>query len=228
MKTYDIILFDLDDTLFDFAKAEQQAFYEVFRAHGLLANLTQYEKSYENISNVLWKALEKSEITLTELGSERFRQLFLLHTIELDPVAFNEAYLTCLGKQTDLVEGAERVIHALSHKRLAVITNGYTAVQTARIANSPLNGTFEQLIISESTGFQKPHAGIFDAAFTQLHITEKSNVLIVGDSLTSDIQGGLNYGIATCWFNPHEKENHTSFTPTYEVRKLEDLLEIVR
>lgn len=226
--TYDIILFDLDDTLFDFTKAEQHALSEVFRAYRLDDDLQTYKTHYEQISSVLWQALEQGDITLTELGSERFRRLFAQHNLDLDAVAFNKAYLTYLGKQTELVEGAERVIHALAHKRLAIITNGYTDVQTARIANSPFSDAFEQLIISEAIGFQKPHAGIFDVAFTQLHITEKANVLLVGDSLTSDIRGGHNYGIATCWFNPHNKENHTSFIPTYEVRKLEDLFEIVK
>lgn len=111
--TYDIILFDLDDTLFDFTKAEQHAFSEVFRAYRLDDDLQTYKTHYEQISSALWQALEQGDITLTELGSERFRRLFAQHNLDLDAVAFNEAYLTYLGKQTELVEGAERVIHAL-------------------------------------------------------------------------------------------------------------------
>ena len=224
---YDIIFFDIDDTLFDFTKAEQVAFNKVFDQYHLFNSLKQYKKSYQEISKGLWRDLENGKMNLDELGSERFRKLFLKHELELDAVVFNEDYLGFLGEQTHLVQGAEKVISDLSHKRLAIITNGYTDVQTARINNSPLEGIFEHIIISESTGFQKPHTGIFDYAFDKLQIKDKSTVLMVGDSLTSDIQGGNNYGIDTCWFNPKYKENNTSLKPTYEISKLESLLEII-
>ncbi|KGR83341.1 YjjG family noncanonical pyrimidine nucleotidase [Lysinibacillus odysseyi] len=228
MKNYDIILFDVDDTLFDFAKSEQQAFHKIFGKYNLSNSLKLYEKSYREISNVLWRDLEGGKIDLAELGSERFRRLFLEYGLDIDGAVFNQEYLSFLGEQVHLVEGVEQVISHLSHKRLAIITNGYTAVQTSRINNSPLNGLFEHMIISESTGFQKPQTGIFDVAFRKLQLTDKSNVLMVGDSLTSDIQGGMNYGIDTCWFNPKYRENNTSIKPTYEINTFESLLEIVK
>ncbi|MEK4031325.1 YjjG family noncanonical pyrimidine nucleotidase [Pseudobacillus sp. FSL P4-0506] len=228
MKNYDIIFFDIDDTLFDFTKSEQEAFSKVFDKYNLLNSLKLYEKSYQEISKVLWKDVESGKMSLIELGSERFRRLFLEHELEIDAFVFNQDYLGFLEEQTHLVQGAEKVIRGLSHKRLAVITNGYTDVQTSRIHHSPLEGAFEHIIISESTGFQKPQTGIFDYAFNRLQITERANVLIVGDSLTSDIQGGMNYGIDTCWFNSQYKENNTTLTPTYEINKLESLLEIIK
>lgn len=228
MKNYDIIYFDIDDTLFDFSKSEQQAFQSVFSKYNLVNDLAKYAESYREINKVLWEDLERGKISLVELGSERFRRLFLEHGLEMDAVVFNRDYLEFLGQQRYLIQGAEKVIKALSHKRLAIITNGYTAVQTSRINNSFLEGTFEHLIISESTGFQKPQPEIFDYAFKQLQITEKSNVLMIGDSLTSDIQGGINYGIDTCWFNPKYKENTTNLKPTYEINQLEHLLQIVK
>ncbi|WP_097075123.1 YjjG family noncanonical pyrimidine nucleotidase [Ureibacillus xyleni] len=228
MKNYEIIFFDIDDTLFDFTKSEPLAFHQVFEKYQLVSNLELYKKSYEEINKQLWRDLENGKLSILELGSERFRRLFLAHDLELDAVVFNQEYLNFLGEQSHLVQGAKNVIRALSHKRLAVITNGYTAVQTARIRNSPFNGAFEHLIISESTGFQKPQTGIFDYAFDKLQIYDKSNVLMVGDSLTSDIQGGMNYGIDTCWFNPKRKENETSLTPTYEINQLESLIEMIK
>lgn len=111
--------------------------------------------------------------------------------------------------------------------RLAIITNGIKDVQLSRIQGSPLCNTFEQIIISEEAGSQKPEPGIFDYAFAKLGITDKSKVLIVGDSLTSDIQGGKNYGIDTCWFNPLEKANEAGIKPTYEIRDLSELLRII-
>lgn len=228
MKHVDIILFDLDDTLFDFTKAEDEAFYQVFKKYNLLENIELYKKSYEKISQTLWGYLEEGSMSLAELGSERFRELFLEHKLEIDEVIFNQDYLTYLGEQTHLVRGAERVIKELWQKRLAVITNGYADVQKSRINHSPLKDVFEHVIISENTGFQKPQTEIFDYAFAKLQITDKSNVLMVGDSLTSDIQGGINYGILTCWFNPSDKENNTSLKPTYEINNLEKLLEIIK
>lgn len=100
-------------------------------------------------------------------------------------------------------------------------------MQTSRIQGSPLSGTFEQIIISEEAGCQKPETGIFDYAFAKLGISDKEKVLIVGDSLTSDIQGGINYGIDTCWFNPLGKENTSGVQPKYEIRVLSELLDIV-
>lgn len=228
MKNYDIIFFDIDDTLFDFTKSQQAAFYKVFDKYNLLNSLNLYEKSYQEINKVLWRDLENGKMSLVELGSERFSRLFLEHELEIDAVVFNQDYLKFLGEQTHLVQGSEKVIRDLSYKRLAIITNGYTDVQTSRINNSPLKGIFEHIIISEFTGFQKPQRGIFDFAFNKLQITNKSNVLMVGDSLTSDIQGGINYGIDTCWFNPKYKENSTSIKPTYIINKLESLLEIIK
>ncbi|MDQ0272124.1 YjjG family noncanonical pyrimidine nucleotidase [Cytobacillus purgationiresistens] len=132
-----------------------------------------------------------------------------------------------MSKETHLVQGAVELCENLAGCRLAIITNGFTDVQTSRIASSPLSKTFEHIIISEEAGIQKPDKGIFDYAFSKLQITDKAKVLIVGDSLTSDIKGGINYGIDTCWFNPHLKVNNTEIKPKYEVHALTDLMKIV-
>lgn len=227
MKQYEVIIFDVDDTLLDFDKSEQAAFGSVFDKYELPDALERYRKSYRTISVGLWRDLEDGKLSLDDLGSERFRRLFLEHELDLDAVVFNQDYLGFLGEQLHLVPGAEKVIEALSHKRLAIITNGFKDVQTSRIGNSPFKDSFEQIIISEATGFRKPQKEIFDYAFEQLGITDRSSVLMVGDSLTSDIRGGLNAGVDTCWFNPSRRENQTPIVPTYEISRLEELLEIV-
>lgn len=153
--------------------------------------------------------------------------MFLSHKLEIDADTFSSVYLRYLGKEVHLVSGAEELCGNLVGCRLAIITNGFKGVQTSRIGSSPLCNTFERIIISEETGFQKPEKGIFDYAFSKLQITDKVKVLIVGDSLASDIQGGINYGIDTCWFNPHLKENNLGIKPTYEIRELLDLIKIV-
>ena len=224
---YETILFDVDDTLLDFGITEKEALNKAFLKFGLQTGLVDYHDSYREISNVLWQCLEQGSITLTELGIERFRRLFLKHDIDINAEMFNRVYLRYLGKEVHLIEGAEEVCTALSNRRLAIITNGFKEVQISRLKASPLSDMFEYLIISEEVGYPKPEKEIFDYAFSKLQITNKDNVLIVGDSLTSDIQGGNNYGIDTCWFNPYQKENNTDIISTYEISKLTELIHIL-
>lgn len=225
---YTTILFDVDDTLLDFGMTEEKALHNTFMHFGLPTGLVDYRASYKEISKVLWGNLERGEMTLPELGVERFRQLFLRHELEIDAAEFSGVYLNYLGKETHLIQGAAELCNQLSADyRLAIITNGFTAVQTERIKNSPFGHLFEQIIMSEEAGFQKPDTGIFDYAFSRLGITDKEKVLIVGDSLTSDIQGGINYGIDTCWFNPNFNENQLGITPTYEIHSLMDLMGVL-
>lgn len=224
---YEVILFDVDDTLFDFGMSEKNALHKAFVKFGFPEGMTDYRPDYNEISKVLWRDLEQGLITLPDLAVERFRRLFMRHDINIDADTFSYVYLDYLGKETHLVQGALELCNMLGDYRLAIITNGFTAVQTARIENSPLCHTFEHMIMSEKVGSQKPEKHIFDYAFSKLEITDKAKVLIVGDSLTSDIQGGVNYGIDTCWFNPHHKANDSDIKPTYEIQQLTDLLRIV-
>ena len=224
---YETILFDVDDTLFDFGISEKNALQRTFDEFDLPAGVADYAAKYKEISKELWSDLEQGLTSLPELGVERFRRLFLAHQLEIEADRFNTRYLGYLGKETSLVEGAVELCEHLAGCRMAIITNGFKEVQKSRIAGSPLCHTFEQIITSEEAGCQKPEKGIFDYAFSKLQIEDKSKVLIVGDSLTSDIQGGINYGIDTCWFNPNEKENVLGIQPTYEIRKLTELTGLV-
>lgn len=224
---YDIILFDVDDTLFDFGMSEKKALHNTFVKFGLPTGMRDYRADYKEISKVLWEDLEQGRITLPELAIERFKRLIVKRELDINAQEFSRVYLDYLGKETHLVPGAVELCKSLADYRLAIITNGFTAVQTARIENSPLCNTFEHIIMSQEAGFQKPDIGIFDYALSKLQATDKDKVLIVGDSLTSDIQGGLNYGIDTCWFNPHVKENKSGIKPTYEIGKLMDLIEFL-
>ncbi|WP_379155834.1 YjjG family noncanonical pyrimidine nucleotidase [Paenibacillus sp. sgz5001063] len=225
---YDVILFDADDTLFDYGMAESKALYNAFVHFGLPTGAEDYAASYQEINKALWKDLEQGRTTSAVLRVERFNRLFAAHKLELSPEAFSEAYLKFLGEGTYLIQGAVELCQELAGCRLAIITNGIKDVQLSRIQGSPLNNTFEQIIISEETGYQKPEAGIFDYAFNKLGISDRSKVLIVGDSLTSDIQGGMGYGIDTCWFNPLGKAGDPGIQPTYEIRELSELLKIIR
>ncbi|SEU00903.1 YjjG family noncanonical pyrimidine nucleotidase [Paenibacillus sp. NFR01] len=227
---YDVILFDADDTLFDYGMAESNALYQAFAHFGLPTGAETYADSYKAINAALWKDLEQGRISSAVLRVERFNRLFAENKLEYDPEAFSDAYLRFLGEGTFLIQGAVELLGALKDCRLAVITNGIRDVQLSRIGGSPLREAFEEIIISEVAGSQKPETGIFDYAFAKLGLSaaDKARVLIVGDSLTSDIQGGINYGIDTCWFNPLNKTNGSGLKPKYEIRDLAELLAIVR
>lgn len=225
---YEIILFDADDTLFDYGMAESHALYNTFVQFGLPTGADDYAASYKEINHALWKDLEQGRITSAALRVERFNRLFIANELKLNPEEFSAAYLRFLGEGTFLIQGAIELCDELADFRLAIITNGIKEVQTSRIQGSPLYNTFEEIIISEEAGSQKPETGIFDYAFAKLGITDKKKVLIVGDSLTSDIQGGINYGIDSCWFNPLGKMNDSRVQPKYEIRSLSELIGIAR
>ena len=227
VKEYEIILFDVDDTLLDFDISEKNALHKAFLKFGFPKGLADYRPSYNEISKVLWGDVEQGLISLPELAVERFKRLFIMHGLDIDAETFSRVYLNYLGMETHLMQGSVELCKSLADYRLAIITNGFTAVQMARIDNSSLCHTFEHIIISEKVGSQKPGRPIFDYTFSKLDITDKAKVLIVGDSLSSDIQGGLDYGIDTCWFNPHYKVNNSEIKPTYEIDKLMELLKIV-
>ena len=215
---YDVFLFDLDDTLFDFGETEKRAFAYTFESHGFSNGLKDYRASYKTISKVLWDDLEQGRISLKELKTERFKRLFMHHNLDMDADVFGQTYLDNLGKEVHLINGVTEMLSSLTGSKLAILTNGFKDVQLARIDGSVLKNSFEAIITSEEAGYQKPQTEIFEYTFNKLQLTSKSRVLMIGDSLSSDIQGGNNFGIDTCWFNPQQKKNSTTAIPTYEIQ----------
>lgn len=190
--------------------------------------LQDYLSSYKAISKVLWDELELGVTTLELLKIERFKRLFLEHHLDLDTEAVSQKYIENLGKEIHMIDGVEEMLANLAGCRLAIVTNGFQIAQHARIKGSPLKNVFEAVITSEEAGSQKPNPSIFEYTFKKLNITDPSRVLMVGDSLTSDIQGGNKFGIDTCWFNPTVKENRTTIIPTYEIENWSQLTEIIQ
>lgn len=228
--SYDVIFFDADDTLYDYAQSEAHALAESFRE----AKLEMSEAltgSYRTINGQLWREYEQGAIDLASLRSERFARLIAENSLTIDWTAeeFSLAYLRYLGEGSFLIDGAVEICRELlaGGHRLAVITNGIKEVQLSRIGRSELADAFEHIIVSEDAGIQKPNPAIFDFAFAKLNLTGSRNALIVGDSLTSDMQGGINAGIDTCWYNPLRKPNTTSVKPKYEIHHLSELKPIV-
>ncbi len=224
---YEWLLFDADGTLFDYDKAEAAQLERTFRQ--LVGRFEPgYAEVYRHINRQIWQEFEAGRIAPAALKVKRFQLLFETLQVEADPVAFSARYLKNLGEGTDLIEGAQETVEALYGKvGLLVITNGLKEVQTARLARSSIGGYFAHVIISEEIGAAKPDRGIFDAAFDRMRRPRKEEVLIVGDGLSSDIQGGHDYGIDTCWFNPARKPRDLDLPIRYEIARLSDLLAIV-
>lgn len=220
---YDVLLFDLDDTLMDFSASEKNAFSLSFESNGYPNALSDFRDSYQAVSSVLWDDLEQGQITLDKLKTERFKRLFELHNLDIDAAAFGQVYLDHLGKEIHVIDGVVEMLDRLANSRLAIVTNGFKDVQNARINGSILKDTFEAIFTSEEAGSQKPNPAIFEHVFKKLGITDKSRVLMIGDSLSSDILGGNNFGIDTCWYNPHKKENNSPAKPTYEIHNWNEL-----
>lgn len=224
---YDVLLFDLDDTLLDFGMTEENAFKFLFEEYGFPNGLNDYLASYKAISKVLWEDLEHGRTTLAKLKVERFKRLFIEHTLDIDPADFGQKYIENLGKEVHMIDGVEEMFASLTDCRFALLTNGFKDAQHARVSGSSLKDLFEAVITSEETGFQKPQKEIFEYALDKLQISDPTSVLMIGDSLTSDIQGGNNFGIDTCWFNPKRKQNVTDIKPTFEINSWSELAYIV-
>lgn len=219
---YTWLLFDADDTLFDFPKAEANALRWTLEAFGL-PFAPEHFTIYARCNKQVWMEFERGEVTAQELRTKRFRLFFDETGLAGDPAVFSPVYLQNLALGGDLLPGAEEVIAALKERyRLALVTNGLKDVQRPRLANSPLKNSFERLFISEELGAAKPAKAYFDAVFAGIGHPPKDRVLIIGDSPTSDMQGGLDYGIHTCWYNPQGQS--TEMAITYQVRELRELL----
>ena len=224
---YKWLLFDADGTLFDYDKAEAAQLARTFRQ--MVGRFEPgYLETYRRVNQQIWHEFEVGQISQAVLRVKRFELLFEALRVEADPAAFSARYLKNLGEGTDLIEGAQETVQALHGQvGLVVITNGLKEVQTARLARSSIGGYFAHVVISEEVGAAKPDPGIFDAAFDRMHSPRKEEVLIIGDGLSSDIQGGHDYGIDTCWFNPDRKPRDLDLPIRYEIAHLSDLLAIV-
>ncbi|GAA0178822.1 YjjG family noncanonical pyrimidine nucleotidase [Clostridium sediminicola] len=225
---YEVILFDADDTLLDFKKSEEYAFERTISEFDIKYYRNYHYKTYKNINKKVWEELEKGLILVEDVKIERFKRFTKKLNISVDPEELNKTYLDFLSKTSFLIEGSNEILSSLSDKyRLCIITNGFADVQNKRIRNSNLNNYFEEIIISEEANASKPDPKIFEYTFKMLNLQDKSSVLIVGDSLTSDIKGGVNFGIDTCWYNPDNETNKSDVHPKYEINKLNELNDIL-
>jgi 2-haloacid dehalogenase len=225
---YEIIIFDADETLFDFKKTEKDALKNTMLEFDIEYDENHHLKIYKELNTAIWKELEEGLITQEKLKVERFKRLSHKLNAGFDEVEFTKAYTRHLSNGSFLYDDSLALVENL-HKdyKLTIITNGLSEVQDNRIRKSIIAKYFQDIVVSEDVKVAKPDPRIFEHALNNIKHTDKSKVLIVGDSLTSDIQGGINFGIDTCWYNPNKVENKTMIRPTYEISNLMELREII-
>ena len=227
MVKYPIVLFDADNTLFDFYRAEREALCDALRAFGVEANEEKIE-TYSTINDALWKKLERGEVTKSALRVLRFAQFCKHYALDLDVERLAVAYTDFLSQKQYLMPGALEVCKELSkHCALYIITNGISSVQRGRFETSVLRPCFKDLFISEELGAEKPKREYFDAVAAAIPGFDPRMALVVGDSLSSDIQGGIFAGIDTCWINWKNAPLPKDLPITYVISDPREVLPLV-
>lgn len=224
---YQTILFDADQTLFDFIRSERCALKDALTASGVVPTEGMIEK-YSEINAATWKRLERGEITKAELRTARFYTFCQYFALDADVPQMAQNYLTSLAAQSFLLDGALEVCRTLSEQcRLYIITNGIAEVQHGRFDRSPVKPYFSDIFISEEMGAEKPHRTFFDGVARRVPDFDPVGTLVVGDSLTSDMAGGIGAGLDTCWYNPAGIGMPPDMSITYEIRNLGDVVPLV-
>ncbi len=221
---YTTLLMDADETLLDFCKSEAFGLQSTMERYGLPYTAAVRE-IYHEINRVLWQQLERGEIRRERLKVKRFEQLFERLGVDgVDAAAFNAAYMQTLGTRGFMLPGALDLLRDLCDRYdICIITNGSASVQHTRLADSGMLPYVGQVFISEEIGADKPSAPFFEYVLAHIKESDKRKMLVIGDSLTSDIQGGNLAGIDTCWYNPGGASAPPAITPTMQVASFDAL-----
>ena len=217
------VLFDLDDTLFDFHKAEKIALTKTL-VHFGVDPTEETLALYSTINAAHWKRLELGEISREEVKVGRYRELFETIGVECDPVKATAYYESMLAIGHYFMPGAPELLEELYRKyRLYIVSNGTAKVQEGRIGSSGIAKYMDGIFISQILGANKPDKQFFDICFAEIPDFSLSETVIIGDSLSSDIKGGINAGITTVWFNPKGIENDSDIKPDYTIKELSEV-----
>ena len=217
------VLFDLDDTLFDFHKAEKIALTKTL-VHFGIDPTEETLALYSTINAAHWKRLELGEISREEVKVGRYRELFKTIGVECDPVKATAYYESMLAIGHYFMPGAPELLEELYGKyRLYIVSNGTAKIQEGRIGSSGIAKYMDGIFISQVLGANKPDKQFFDICFAEIPDFSLSETVIIGDSLSSDIKGGINAGITTVWFNPKGIENDNDIKPDYTIKELSEV-----
>ena len=223
----EFLFLDLDDTILDFHKAERIALSKTLESFDV-APEDEVLARYHVINLQHWERLETGELTRDQVQEGRFRVLFQELGRTVDPVAVTRTYERNLGIGHYFLPGAEEAVQSLHQKyRLFLASNGTASVQHSRLESAGLYPVFERVFVSQELGFNKPAREFFDACAAQIPGYAPEKAMMVGDSLSSDIRGGKNAEIRTCWVNPDHKSAPEGLTPDYEIEALSQLPELL-
>lgn len=225
MNKYDTLLFDIDDTILDFQKAERSALSQALKHHGIKPTDRKLNK-YHAINIKYWHMVEKKLITRDDCLIMRFDEFLPLYGINVTSYDFEETYRYYLNKQSFVMKNAKVVLTALTKMkyRIYAITNGVRSTQIYRINKSKMNIFFLKSFISDVIGYHKPAIEYLESVKHNIENFNSERTLIIGDSLSSDIKLGINGNIDTCWFNFAFAKNKSNVKPTYEINSLKELL----
>lgn len=225
---YELLLFDADGTLFDFEICEANALSNTLSSFGISGSAEDMLAKFKQVNYKIWEEFENKLISAEELKIERFRRYFSALNVDADPGGFSRQYLVNLSKGTDLLPGAVDLLQSIpSGVKVVIVTNGLTSVQKPRFENSAIHPYVNHYVISEEFGIPKPNKEIFEHALSLAGHSNKSTTLMIGDKLSSDIKGGSDFGVDTCWYNPGMQGNNTDIKPDLEIRDLSELKQII-
>lgn len=224
---FQTLLFDVDDTLLDFQAAEDQALQRLFREKKV-AWSPAIKEAYQQVNQQLWRDYELGKISRNEVTDTRFGKFFATLNQRVDSPKMDQQYRSYLAQGSQLLANSREIVADLAQKAdLYIVTNGVSDTQRNRLTKAGLLPYFKDIFVSEETGYQKPMKEFFDYVFQRIPNFKASETVIIGDSLTSDIQGGQGAGIATVWLNPEQQPLLPGITPTYEIRQLAELYQIL-
>lgn len=229
MSRIKVILWDIDGTILNFLASEKAGIKKCFEIFGLGECTDEMIEEYSKINIKHWEMLERGEVTKDEVLVGRFKEFFEKRGLDVSKAeAFNQEYQLSLADVIVFEEGAKELIWGYKgrYKQYAA-SNGTALAQKGKLERSGLNQVLDGAFISDVIGVEKPMPGFFDAVFEELKGYEKSEIMIIGDSLTSDMKGGANAGIVTCWYNPHCKINNSGLMLDYEIHSLREVMEIL-
>lgn len=223
---YTSLLLDLDNTLLDFTMAEAHAIRKVLKLNGLPYD-DKTVKTYSDINKSFWESFERGEIPKATIFTGRFEKLLEVLGRQEDPKNLSEEYGDYLAEGYFTVDGAFDILDYLRSRdyKLYAATNGRSATQYRRLEGSGLYKYFDMVFVSEDAGYQKPDKAYYDYVISKIPEKNRAKMLIVGDSQSSDILGGINSGIDVCWYNPNGEK--AVYPSRYEISRLAELKEIL-
>lgn len=223
------LLWDVDGTLLDFGKSEEYGIRKCFEIFSLGECTDEMLSRYSEINRRYWEMLEREEMTKPQVLRGRFEEFFITEGIKFDKIDdFNLEYQYSLGDKVFFCDNGMETVQFLKGKvKQYAVTNGTYVAQSRKLKQSGLDKIFDGVFISDEIGFEKPSIEFFNAVSKEIGELKSEEVMIIGDSLTSDIRGGNNADILCCWYNPHGAENKDNLRIDYEITNIAQVIELL-